>query len=154
MKYFVKARISENISETPEGFLVCIGVPIARTGIQIYGPGETPLDYQNGEVAIDRPEKEVFRPETLASFEGKPITVTHPEEFVNPENWKQLAVGTMQNVRRGEGDFKDSLIADLLITDRVAIELVKNGLREVSCGYTADYEQEEPGIGKIGRAHV
>jgi hypothetical protein len=125
MKYFVKARISENLSETPEGFLVCLGVPIARTGTQVYGPGETPLDYKDGEVVIDRPEKEVFRPETLASFEGKPVTITHPEEFVNPENWKQLAVGTMQNIRRGEGDFADSILADLLITDRAAIELVK-----------------------------
>lgn len=144
MKYFVEAKLSENISETPEGFLICLGVPIARTGEMLYGAHETPLEPDaSGKVKVMREDAEVFRPETIASFEGKPITITHPDEFVNPDNWKDLAKGTMQNVRRGTGEYKDSLLADLLITDRMAIELVKNGLREVSCGYEADYEQED-----------
>lgn len=148
MKYFVKAKLSENISETPEGYLVCLGVPICRTGEQVYGANETPLEPgPNGTVTIMREEAEVFRPETLASFEGKPVTITHPEEFVNPSNWKELSVGTMHNIRRGEGDYLDSTLADLLVTDQMAIGLVKNGLREVSCGYEADYEQDEPGYG-------
>jgi hypothetical protein len=142
VKYFVKYKISENISETPEGFLVCIGVPIARTGEMVYGPGETPIS-DSKKVTIYRDEKEVFNPKTMASFEGKAITIKHPEEFVNPENWKELAVGVMQNVRRGKGDQGDDLIADLLVTDKMAIELVKNGLREVSCGYEAEYEQTD-----------
>lgn len=134
--------------ETPEGFLVCIGVPIARTGEMIYGKDETPLEpNSNGQVVVTRDEKEVFRPETIASFEGKPLTITHPADFVSPDNWKHLAKGVVQNVRRGEGDFKDSLIADLLVTDSVAINLIKNGLREVSCGYEADYTQIEDGKG-------
>lgn len=149
MKYFVKYRISENISETPEGFLICIGVPIARTGEMVYGKDEVPLDPgDDGTVKITRDESEVFRAETIASFEGKPITIKHPEDFVNPDNWKDLAKGSMQNVRRGKGDEKNSLIADLLITDKMAIELVKNGLREVSCGYEADYVQDVKGKGK------
>lgn len=152
MKYFVKYRISENISETPEGFLICIGVPVARTGEQVYGPGETPIS-DTEKVTIIRDEKEVFRPETIASFEGKPITIKHPEDFVTPENWKDLAKGIMQNVRRGKGENKDDLIADLLITDKMAIDLVKNGLREVSCGYDAEYEQsdEDEEVGNRGR---
>lgn len=149
MKYFTPTKISDNMYETPEGFLVCIGVPIARTGEMNYGEGETPLDADSkGKVVITRDESEVFRAETIASFEGKPLTITHPDEFVNPENWKHLAKGTIQNVRRGEGEFADSLIADILITDRVAIGLVKNGLREVSCGYEADYIQDEDGKGR------
>ena len=148
MKYFIKSKISENIHETPEGFLVCVGVSIARTGEQIYGEDETPLETDDdGIVKIYREEAEVFRPETIASFEGKPITITHPKEFVNPNNWATLAKGSMQNVRRGEGEQKDDLVADLLITDAMAIALVKNGLREVSCGYEAEYEQEGDGKG-------
>ncbi len=42
----------------------------------------------------------------------------------------------------------DILLADLLITDKAAIESVRAGLREVSCGYDADYEQIEPGRGR------
>lgn len=148
MKYFTTSKISENIHQTPEGYLLCLGVPIARTGDMVYGDGETPLDSdEDGRVLITREEAEVFRPETIASFEGKPVTITHPKEFVNPANWKTLAGGVMQNVRRGEGELKDSLIADLLITDSMAIALVKNGLREVSCGYEAEYTQVEEGKG-------
>lgn len=148
MKYYTPTKLSENISETPEGFLLCVGVAIARTGEMLYGKGETPLETDNnGRVVISRDEKEVFKPETIASFEGKPVTISHPEEFVNPENWKELTVGIVQNVRRGEADQKDDLIADLLITDAIAIGLVKRGLREVSCGYEAEYSQTGEGTG-------
>lgn len=148
MKFYTTSKISENIHETPEGFLVCIGVPIARTGEMVYGEGETPLEVgEDGKILIDREEAEVFRPETMASFEGKAVTITHPTDFVDPNNWSRLAKGVLQNVRRGEGDQANDLIADLLITDSVAISLVKNGLREVSCGYEAEYTQTGEGRG-------
>lgn len=148
-KYYVTSKLSENIHETPEGYLVCVGVPIARTGEMVYGDGETPLETgDDGKVIIDRDEAEVFRKETIASFEGKAVTITHPTEFVGPKNWSQLSKGILQNVRRGEGDEKSDLVADLLIMDSVAINLVKNGLREVSCGYEAEYTQTGEGRGK------
>lgn len=148
MKFYTTSKISENIHETPEGFLVCIGVPIARTGEMVYGEGETPLEVgEDGRILIQREAAEVFRPETIASFEGKAVTITHPIDFVDPDNWSRLAKGVLQNVRRGEGDQENDLIADLLITDSVAINLVKNGLREVSCGYEAEYTQTGEGRG-------
>lgn len=148
MKFYTISKISENMHETPEGYLVCLAVPIARTGEMVYAQGETPLDPgPDGTVTIDRDEDHVFRPETLASFEGKAITILHPNDFVNPQNWSSLAKGTIQNVRRGTGDQSNDLIADLLITDSVAISLVKNGLREVSCGYEAEYAQTGEGRG-------
>lgn len=148
MRYFAPSQLSENISETPEGFLVCIGVSIARTGEMTYGPGETPLEVgEDGRVRVSRDSKEVFRPETIASFEGKPITLGHPQDFVSPENWKHLTKGIVQNVRRGEGETENDLIADILITDASAILMVKNGLRELSCGYEAEYTQTGAGIG-------
>lgn len=42
----------------------------------------------------------------------------------------------------------DLLLGDLLITTEKGIELVKSGLREVSCGYDAQYEQIEKGKGR------
>lgn len=114
----------------------------------IYGDGETPIEADDGgKVIIQREESEVFKPETLASFEGKPITIGHPYDFVSPDNWHLLAKGTIQNVRRGEGDHSNDLLADLLITDSIAISLVKKGLREVSCGYEAEYTQTDDGKG-------
>ena len=147
MKFYTTSKLSENMHETPEGYLVCIGVAIARTGEMIYGPGETPLEAGiDGKTVVDRKQEEVFRPETIASFEGKSVTIQHPSDFVSPENWKQLTKGILQNVRRGMGEQENDLVADLLITDSVAITLVKSGLREVSCGYEADYVQT--GIGR------
>ncbi len=149
MKYFAPTKISENIRETPEGYLLCVGVPIARTGEYEYGPGETPIEVASGGVVlISRSDKEVFRPQTIASFEGKPLTIRHPAQFVAPGNWKDLAKGHIQNVRRGEGEDKDNLIADILITDSVAISLVKSGMRGLSCGYEAEYTQTGKGRGK------
>jgi hypothetical protein len=146
--YFTPTKFTENIRETPEGFLVCVGVPIARTGEMVYAADEVGLEPdEEGKVILSREEAEVFRPETMASFEGKPVTIGHPKDFVTPENWSWLAKGFLQNVRRGEGDQKNDLIADVCITDAVAINLVKAGLREVSCGYTADYNQEKEGTG-------
>lgn len=151
-KYYAPTKLSENISETPEGFLLCIGVPIARTGGMVYGEGETPLETDSeGQILIYRDSEEVFHVDTIASFEGKAVTIKHPEDFVSPHNWSYLAKGIIQNVRQAPGKDEDgelSLLADLLITDALAIQLVKNGLREVSCGYEAEYEQIGEGKGR------
>ena len=148
MKNYVTARLSENISETPEGYLVCSNVPLTRTGELLYAPQETPVTPGNGATVIKRTAADIFDERTVASFEGKPVTIGHPDEFVGPDNWQQLSVGVIQNVRPGSGEDSDKLLGDLLITDREAIFAVKNGLREVSCGYNAEYVTEAPGIGR------
>lgn len=145
---YTTARISAKQSLTPEGFLLCKEVPIARTGDMVYGAGEVPVEPRpDALIIIQRTPEEVFRPETMASFEGKPVTLGHPDEFVGPDSWNSLSVGTVTNVRRGTGIEDDYLFADLLITSKSAIDEVQSGLREVSCGYEADYEQLEPGRG-------
>lgn len=151
-KFFTPTKLSENIKETPEGFLLCLGVPIARTGWQEYGPGETPIETgDDGKVWIHRDKEEVLRPLTIASFNAKSVTIKHPDDFVKPENWKELTVGIAQNIRKADEEDEDGelmILADLLITDEIAINLVKNGLREVSCGYDAEYEETGEGEGK------
>lgn len=150
MGFLTTEQISPNISMTPEGFLLCAGVAIARTGRQVYSTAELPLDGDaDGLIMVERDADAVFDEATLASFEGKPVTIDHPDEFVNPSNWKTLSVGVTQNVRRGDGIADDLLLADLLITDQQAIEAVRGkDLREISCGYEADYEQDAPGKGR------
>lgn len=147
--YFVDEKIGKKMSLTPEGFLLCEDVPIARTGEQIYGPNETPLEVgDEGTVRVDREPEEVFRPETMASFEGKDVVDEHPEEGVTPDNWRDLTVGHVQNVHQGKGVEDDYLFADLIIKDPDAITAVRAGKREVSCGYDAQYEQTGPGRGR------
>lgn len=153
MPFHTTEKLGPKQSLTPEGYLLCEAVPIARTGSQIYAAHELPwLEAGNdGLITVIREEREVFRPETLASFEGKSVTVRHT--FVDPNNVKQVEVGHAQNLRRSE-DEPDLLIADLLIKEARAIQLVqhdpanpnKDVWREVSCGYNTDYEQHEPGV--------
>ncbi|MNO38274.1 hypothetical protein D3C76_283750 [compost metagenome] len=152
--FYATARISENIVTTPEGFLLCIGVPIARTGELLYAEGELltedgteVIEPVDGRVNVMRDGDALFAPSAMASFEGKSITIGHPQDFVSPLNWMQVSVGHMQNVRRGTGEDGDKLIADLLIKGQQAIDMVKAGLREVSLGYDAAYEQTKPGYG-------
>lgn len=143
-------QLSEHISETPEGFLLCESVPITRAGELTYAPNETPITAGDGNTIIERSREDIARPETIASFEGKPVTINHPNDFVTPENWKALTVGVVQNVRVSKlEDGTDALVADLLITDAQAIARVKNKeLREVSCGYEATYVEIAPGRGR------
>lgn len=147
--YFAPEKLGPKQSLTPEGFLLCQDVPIARTGVLAYGADEIDLEPDGGGmIQVSRDADVLFDPITLASFEGKPVTLDHPDDFVNPSNWKALTVGVLQNVRRGEGIEDDLMLADLLITDAMAIEEVRSGLREVSNGYEADYEQLGPGKGR------
>lgn len=146
---FLAERISDNMRRTPDGFLLCLNVPIARTGPLQYTPAEMPhIPPGPGQfVTVERPEAMVFSPETLASFNGKPVVIGHPSTdggLLTPSTTRMSAVGSMQNIRR-DGNL---LVADLLLTDALAIALVESGqLREVSCGYRGIVEPAGPGRG-------
>ncbi len=141
MQYY-GTRLSENISRRePEGYLLCLNVPVARTGTQDYLPEELSLPPGPGLISVSRPEAEVFAPETVASFEGMPVTNDHPPDGVDIENSRRLQMGHAHNVRRGSGEESDLLLADLIITDPRLIDLILSGKREISCGYT--YELSE-----------
>ena len=142
MQYFGN-RISENISRRePEGYLLCLNVPVARTGMQEYLPEELGLGSGPGFIQVYRPEEEVFAPETMASFEAVPVTNDHPRDGVDLDNIRRLQAGHAQNVRRGSGEEADLLLADLVITDERLIEAILNGKREISCGYTYELAEE------------
>lgn len=153
MNFLATERISDNMRRTPDGFLLCLNVPIARTGPLQYTPAEMPhIPPGPGQfVTVERPEAMVFSPETLASFNGKPVVIGHPSTdggLLTPSTTRMAVVGNMQNIRRGAGGDADKLLADLLITDAIAISLIESGqLREVSCGYRGVVEPTGPGRG-------
>lgn len=149
-QFYTTQKIGPKRSKTPEGFLLCEEVPVARTGMMIYGPDEVPVEPgPDGITKIFRDEDEVFNPTTMASANGKSFTIQHPDEDVIPDNWATLTHGIGFNPRRGEGANDDLLIVDLLITTPEGIKAVEeDGIEEISMGYDADYEQIEPGIGK------
>lgn len=146
MRAFYGTRFSPNMTKTPEGFLVCHTVPIARTGWQEYLPREIGVPGE-GMVRVYRSEGEVFSPGTIASFEGKPVTDDHPAQDVRPDNIAAYGKGHAQNVHRGSGDQADMLLADLIITDPILISEIEAGKREVSCGYDCNYAPRDDGQG-------
>lgn len=135
--------ISPNQLETGEGFLICRNVPIARTGTQEYTGEEVGKD--KAVVTVNRPEEEVFSPAAIASFEGKPFTDDHPPVLLTPENVGQYEKGHVQNVRRGTGEFKDFVVADIHVHDASVINAIQNGKRQISCGYECEYEDNPDG---------
>jgi hypothetical protein len=149
MRFYTVEKLGPKQSLTPEGFLLCEDVPLARTGEMLYGPGEIPVSTgPDGAIHIRRDESEVFRPEYLASLNGKPVVNDHPDEEVTPANWRRYAVGTTLHPRRGMGEQSDLVVGELLIYDPLTIVDVRAGKREVSCGYDADYEELGQGLGR------
>ncbi|MCG9064708.1 DUF2213 domain-containing protein [Laribacter hongkongensis] len=118
---------------TPQGYLV-VPALFARTGIQEYDGsevGETP----GQTYLVDRPAEEVFAPESVASFEGMPIAIGHPDDGITADTWRQLAVGMVRDVHR-EGDF---LAGEIWICDADAIRQVEvYGIEELSGGYSCE----------------
>lgn len=137
------SQISPHLVDTPEGFLICKDVPIARTGPQDYLARELMLDGDPDRlVTVQRHPEDVFEEATLASFEGKPICDGHPPENVGPENYAAYTKGHVQNVRR-DGEY---IVADLYINDaNLANEVRNNVKREVSCGYLCNYVPDGAG---------
>ena len=154
-RFYTSEQLSEHISRTPEGFLLCEGVPIARTGEMVYSPREAVLmpwlsNYvpdEDGLIHVHRRPEVVFDPEVLKSFEGKTLTVDHPDDgkLLHPDNWSTYTKGTIQNLRQGGDGADDLMLADVLVMSEDAIELVLAGLRQISAGYDSDFVQISPG---------
>lgn len=154
----VAKRLSDNLSLTRENYLLCSNVPIARTGVQFYRYNEGLCDdngllppNSKGIIEVTKPAEVLFSKETMDSFENKPVTLDHL--MLNPKNYKQGTVGMAFNIRRGEGRFKDNLMADLLIQDQKAIDIIQNNkMREISLGYEAAYVSD--GAGKAHQTAI
>lgn len=121
--------------KTPEGYIIDTPV-IARTGIQWYRR-------DGKDVAEYRPAEEVFAPESLASFVGRPLTIDHPAFMVRADNVRSVVVGAILGEPWRDGQ---NLRARVVVHDKQAIELIESGLKsELSVGYTVD-TVAKPGV--------
>lgn len=119
-------------SYTEDGFLQ-VRAPLTNIGVFTYLT-------EGGTVHRElRTPEQVLDPASYMTLQGVPLTIDHPAEKVTPENAKALAVGNISGIST------DSyrVYADITITDKEAIEAVKNGKRALSCGYTCDTEQKQ-----------
>lgn len=158
---FAPDQIGRTRYLTPEGFLLCEGVRIARTGAMLYTHAEMPVvapDPSGAMITILREADVLFHPDTIASFAGRPVTNDHPPTTVTPDNFREYVVGTTLNPRRGEGVDSEFLIADLLIQDADTIKDIglpnqlpepgRKRKREISASYEVEVEQVRPGLGR------
>lgn len=139
-QFFVSEKLGENRAFSPEGYLICKDVPIARVGTFLYGAGELGLTDRpaTAGVPVKREAEELFAPESLASFEGKPVTNGHPDEFASIDNVRDLSCGHAQNVHQSG----DLMVADLVVTDKKLIEKILSGqAQEISNGYDSEIEE-------------
>lgn len=149
--YDLSYPISPNKALTKEGFLICRNAVIASICTREYLPDELDQVKPNadGKVFLIRPSDVLFSDDTINSFEGKPVTLGHPDvPNVTGENWKQFAVGTVSHVRQGTESTAGCLVADIIIFDPKAIEEVVNGkATELSCGFDSNVIDQGSGIG-------
>lgn len=129
---------------TAQGYVITTAT-ITRAGpIEYYGHelGLTGSD-ANKKITVVRTLDELSKPETLASFNGLPFTITHPDDGeVTAADHKDKASGHIANTRI-EGD---EVVCDVFLTDAVGIEtLEKTGIREVSAGYEPAQLEERGG---------
>ncbi|HGH3667176.1 DUF2213 domain-containing protein [Acinetobacter pittii] len=126
-------------SFTKEGYLKCVNVRLAKAPqVRQYYAYEFPtLEGYTADQVINvyTPPEELFKPEAIQSFNGVDATDYHPpKNEINASNWKDYHIGYCESVRQ-EGDY---LVGDLLIKDKISIDLIQSNERlEMSLGYGA-----------------
>lgn len=118
---------------TPEGYLRDKPI-LTTTGI---------FEYINPDGTVRRelrlPE-EVFAPESLETYKGKPVIITHDAGLVDKDNVHEEQIGTV--LTNGYRDGND-VRAEIIIHDTE--EMKECGLKELSLGYNLDLD-ETPGV--------
>ena len=117
---------------TAEGYLIDRPI-LTSTGI---------FEYTNPDGSVRRelrlPE-EVFAPESLKTYKGKPIIITHDAGLITKDNVHENAVGTILSEGYRNGN---DVRAEIIIHD--TDEMKSAGLKELSLGYNLDLD-ETPG---------
>ena len=112
----------------------------ARTGIQDYLGYEVDPDNAHGlrdksTVKVYRPESEVFKADSLATFAAAPVTVDHPTAPVTADNWRALGVGEINGdvVRDGQ-----RVRVPIIIRDAAAVKAATSTHKQLSMGYATN----------------
>lgn len=114
------------------GYLKVEGL-LTRTGVFVY---------QN-EDGTERRElrlpEEVFKPESIATFQMMPITDEHPPVYLDANNTAKYQKGQLGDSITREGKF---MRAPMLITDKALVaKLEKGEAVEISNGYSCEIEE-------------
>lgn len=120
-------------SFTPEGFLMDRPI-VTSTGI---------FEYHNNDGTLRRELRlpdEVFSRDSLSSYKGKPVVITHDAGLITKDNVAENQIGTILSDGKRDGD---DVRAEIVIHDTDAMKDCK--FKELSLGYNLDLD-ETPGI--------
>lgn len=120
---------------TDEGYLIDHPV-VTRCGIFEYAD----LDKEDGVRHELRLPEEVFSEKSLASYEGKPIIITHDAGEIDKNNVQEEQIGTILSKGYQDGN---SVRCKIVIHNTDALK--ECGLRELSLGYGLTLD-ETPGV--------
>lgn len=118
---------------TPEGFLRDKPI-LTSCGI---------FEYTNPDGSIRRElrlPQDVFSPESLRSYRGKPVVISHDAGLIDKDNVAENQIGTILSEGERSGD---DVRAEIVIHDTDSMKSA--GLKELSLGYNLDLD-ETPGV--------
>lgn len=156
----MKIRINQVIDlkptsriKTPQGFLICKDVTLAKPMVKEYYAGE--LGIVDGFEATDvigiyTPPDVLFGQPVIDGFTASDVVMMHPKgNQLNSDNYKDHVIGIAKNVRADNG----YLIADLTIKDKWAIESIEyEDVKQISLGYAAELDMTA-GTTETGQAY-
>lgn len=127
--------------KTPQGFLICKDVTLAKPMVKEYYAGELGIvdGYQATDViGIYTPSNVLFGQSVIGGFTASDVVMQHPKgNQLNSENYRDHIIGTAKNVRADNG----YLVADLTIKDKWAIEAIEHDdIKQISLGYAAELD--------------
>lgn len=122
------------LTKTKEGYL---------QGYAVVSTFDSVLPYPEFNRKEFRSKEEVLNPESINSMKNKPITIDHPDDFLNSDNVGKHIVGFT-----GEDVVVDGnkVAINLTITHKDAINAIKRGKRQLSYGYHA---KTIPSVGRF-----
>ncbi|QDP60546.1 MAG: hypothetical protein Unbinned338contig1000_39 [Prokaryotic dsDNA virus sp.] len=134
--------------KTADGYLIADAY-IARSGIQFYAGSEIGIP-DKAVIRVYRPQDEVMSPASVQTYSHAPITMNHPDVFVDATNVADLGKGEVST----EAQWIDGkLKLPLIVKDAAAVAAVESGaMRGLSAGYTCQLDHT-PGITEDGQAY-
>jgi len=145
-QFTYKVKLSDHIDYDPKtGYLYCLDAIVGNIGVQTYKGSELGFADGNRIVKVHRVEEHIFAEDSLESLRGKPITLNHPTEMVDSNNFRKYAMGTILDVGKRDGD---NIVCDLVIHDKKLIDKIapedenserhiSDEFRDLSLGYSA-----------------
>ena len=110
----------------------------SRTGNQRYTRRELGLDGDpNAVIVLNRPVSEVRSPESIASLDGKTMTLRHPPVDITPENYRQYTVGDAHGLAYvPTSEVSGTVNGETHVREKEALAALDAGNDELSVGYT------------------